>query len=293
VNYRQLGRTDLKVSEICFGCWAIGGVWWGTTDDSEAISAIRRAGDLGINFLDTADIYGFGHSEELVGRAIEGNRDRWVVATKCGVRWENGQIVGTDLSRAHMLEAVDASLKRLKTDYIDLYQAHWPDANTPAEDVMETMLEIRRQGKIRHIGVSNFSVQDMSACLSKGPLESDQPPYNLLQRQIEQSVAPFCLQEGVSLIVYSPLASGLLTGKFTRDWKFEEGDFRAGTGQFKGDNYLRNLAIVERLKALAGRSGRTVAQLAVAWTLMNPAVTSAIVGAKRPLQIEETAVAAG
>ena len=293
MDYRQLGRTDLNVSTITFGCWAMGGHMWGEVDDTNSIAAVRRALELGINFYDTADIYGFGHSEEVLAEALGSRRDEVLIATKGTVRHEEPRGFWNDSSRAWLLQACDDSLRRLKTDRIDLYQLHWPDADTPIEESMGALRELIDAGKIRYAGVSNYNVQQMTECLKHLDIVSLQPPYSLVQRQVEQEILPFCLEHHLGVLAYSPMYRGLLTGKFTAEATFGEDDLRAHDGNFQGEQLRKNLARVEKLKAMAAEYGKTVAQLALAWVLSHPAMTVALCGAKKPSQIEESAGAAG
>ncbi|RKY89764.1 aldo/keto reductase [candidate division KSB1 bacterium] len=294
MEYRQLGQSDLKISTVGFGCWAMGKYGWGAdVDDNDSIRAVHRALELGINFFDTADIYGRGHSEEVLGKALGARRKDVIVATKVGNRWNPNrpEEVRVDLSREYILKAVDDSLRRLQTDYIDLYQIHRHDPNQPIAEIMATLVELVKQGKIRYIGTSNLSVPQLEEYLAHGPVVSIQPPLSLFVRHTEVQLLPFCQQHSVGVVVYSPLAMGLLTGKYSQPTKFPPNDFRANNFLFQGQTFKRNIAIVKALKDYAAEKNHTVAQLAVAWVLAHPAVTSAICGAKRPAQIEETAAA--
>jgi aryl-alcohol dehydrogenase-like predicted oxidoreductase len=298
MEYRKLGDSDLKLSAIGFGCWAMGG-GWGQTDDRESIAAARRALDLGINFFDTADIYGFGHSEKVLAEALGSRRKDVIIATKVGLAWDEHGCLFRSSTRHHIMNAVEASLKRLKTDYIDLYQVHWPDYHTPFEITMRALDDLVRTGKVRYVGVSNFNVKQMKECMKIRPIHSLQPPYNMLMRDIEKDLIPFCRRNGIGVIAYGPLAYGLLTGKFTKDTRFPKSDWRSGElfpdpgdwqphiDLFHGKQFRRNLKIVERLKKIADRLGKSPGQLAIVWVLSNPAITSALVGAKRPSQLEE------
>ncbi|MCX7847392.1 MAG: aldo/keto reductase [bacterium] len=306
MKLRQLGTTDLYVSPVIFGAWAIGGWYWGGTDDSQAIRAIHAALDEGINCIDTAPVYGFGHSEEIVGRAIRDRRNHVILATKCGLRWdlEQGESyfkttyagvsysVFRNLRKASIILECERSLKRLNTDVIDLYQCHWPDKTTPLDETMDAMLSLRQQGKIRAIGVSNFTAAMMEECLRYVPLASDQPEYNLLNRDIERDIVPFCIKHNIALIVYKPIMQGLLTGKVTIDRLFPSDDFRGHNRWFKPENRARVLAALESLKNLAEAHHATLAQLVIAWTIRQPGITAAIVGARNPEQVHENARAA-
>lgn len=290
MEYRKLGTSDLKVSVIGFGAWGIGGApFWSSEGDNMSVKAIHKAYDLGVNFFDTAPVYGFGLSERLIGKALKPVRDKVILATKCGLRWEKEQLgaITKNASRESILEEIDQSLERLDTDYIDLYQVHWPDGKTPHRETMETLLEIQKQGKVRHIGVSNYSVTQMQDCLRIGPLVSLQPEYNLLQRSIEKETVSFCMIHNIGIIAYSPLASGVLTGKYGRDTKFKDWRSKGIIGEFTGEAFERNIEKVERLKAIAESQGKTCGQLAVNWVTHQPGVASALVGVKNDRQVEE------
>ncbi len=290
MDYRQLGTSDLKISVIGFGTWAIGARGWGRVEDEDSVAAIRRALDLGINFFDTADVYGRGHAEEVLAKALGNRRKEVIVATKVGNRWSaDGNTVWADLSPAYIRQAVEDSLRRLNTDVIDLYQIHRPDPNTPVAETMGTLLDLVKEGKIRYIGTSNLSPDQLREYLSYGSVVSLQPLLNLLTRHTEVQLLPLCQEKNVGVVVYSPMAMGLLTGKYVAPVQFEPNDFRAENFLFQGKNFARNIAIARALKNYAETRGYTAAQLAVAWVLAHPAVTSAICGAKRPEQIEESA----
>lgn len=303
MEYRKLGNTDLELSAIGFGCWAMGGSW-GKTDDKESIEAVRRAIDKGINFFDTADVYGFGHSERTLAKALGSKRKNVIIATKGGLVWDDHGCLFRSGSRHHLMNALEASLKRLNTDYVDLYQIHWPDTNTPFEITMNVLDEMLKSGKVRYIGVSNFTRKQITECLKFGQVNSLQPPYNMFMRGIEKDFS-FCKRNGIGIVAYGPLAYGLLTGKFNKSSKFPENDWRSGKlfpdagdwqahiDLFHGDRFRKYLGIVEKLKKTANRLGKTVSQLSIAWVLSNHAVNSAIVGAKRPSQLEENIGGAG
>ncbi|HEV3311127.1 MAG TPA: aldo/keto reductase [Chloroflexota bacterium] len=276
---RKLGSQGPEVSAVGFGAWAAGGRGWGEVDDRDTVAAIRRSIDLEATFVDTAEVYGGGHSEEIVGDAIRGvPREGVFVATK---------VSGSDLSPQAIKRAIDGSLRRLAVDHVDLYQMHWPDPATDVHDSMRALDDLVRDGKIRYVGASNFDVKLMRACLEVRHLDSLQPPLDMLKRDIEAEILPFCLDRGIGVVVYSPMAKGLLTGKYTTTDTFPSGDVRAEDPRFQGEAFYRNLRIVERLRPIAERHGRTLPQLAISWTLAHPAVTVAIVGAKRPAQVDE------
>ncbi len=290
MEYRKLGSSDLNVSVIGFGAWGIGGApFWSSEGDNMSVKSIQKAYDNGINFFDTAPVYGFGLSEQLIGKALKPVRDKVILATKCGLRWEKEQLgsISKNATRESILEEIDQSLERLDTDYIDLYQVHWPDGKTPHEETMKTLLEIQKQGKIRHIGVSNYSVEQMQACLKVGPLVSLQPEYSLLQRSIEKETVPFCLIHDIGIIAYSPLASGVLTGKYDRNTKFKDWRSKGIIGQFTGEAFVKNIGKVERLKTIAESEKKTCGEMAVNWVIHQPGVASALVGVKNDRQVEE------
>ena len=287
----RLGRTDLEVSRLCLGTWQFGGDW-GRLEAEDAKAAVRRALELGVTFFDTAQAYGFGDSEQTLAAALGDDlrRDDVVVATKGGLRMEEGELI-RDASAGSIRQGVEESLGYLGVEAIDLWQLHWPDAETPAEETAAALRELRDEGKIRHVGVSNFSVQEMEALESEIAVETLQPPYHLFRRDAERDTLPWCEDHGIGVLAYGPLAHGLLSGKIDRDWRPAEDDWRAGSGLFSGEGFERNLEVVERLRGLAAEHGWSVPQLAVAWTLSHPAVHAAIVGARNPEQIEGTAPA--
>ncbi len=294
---RKLGRTDLNLSTIGLGTWAIGGSgWkfsWGPQDDKESISAIRRALELGINWIDTAAVYGLGHSEEIVGKAIRGLRDKPIIATKCGRFGDRkGDLFGR-LKKESIRSEVEASLKRLNIEVIDLYQIHWPQPEEDIEEAWTTLGDLIKEGKIRYAGVSNFNIKQLKRVQPIHLVASFQPPYSMLERGIEGKILQYCSVNNIGVIVYSPMQKGLLTGKFTREraHKLPEDDHRRRDPRFQEPELSANLKLVEDLRLIAEKSGRTVAQLAIAWVLRHPEVTAAIVGARRPSQIEETVIA--
>jgi aryl-alcohol dehydrogenase-like predicted oxidoreductase len=295
VRTRPLGASGLHLTTIGFGTWAMGGGdWkfgWGTQDDAESIRGIQAGLDAGINWIDTAAIYGHGHAEEIVGHAIAGRRDQVIVATKCGRVWEgDSREIGKSLRRESVLAECVASLRRLKIDRIDLYQIHWPEPDEQIEEGWAAVGELIDAGKVRAAGVSNFSLPQLQRAQAIRPIASLQPPYSMLRREIEPEILPWCAANGVGVVVYSPMQAGLLTGTFTRERAAALGpdDWRSRHPFFQEPQLSRNLAIVDGLRPLAARLGITVAQLALAWTLRHPGVTSAIAGARSPRQIAET-----
>lgn len=285
-----LGRSGLQVSRIAFGTWQLGGDW-GQFEEDAAIAAIRRARDLGVNFFDTAQAYGFGASERLLGKALRDeltrNRDQLVIATKGGLRMTDTGLV-RDASPEWLRQGVDASLTALGVDHIDLYQVHWPDATVPVAETAGALRELVAEGKIGHVGVSNYSAEQMAEFSETLPVETVQPPYHLFRREIEDDVLPYSEANNVGVLVYGPLAHGLLGGTLTENTTFASDDWRSKSAVFTGDTYRRNLAAVRALEKLAADRGMTVSQLAIAWTLANPAVHVAIVGARRANHIEES-----
>lgn len=295
------------MTPVALGAWAIGGLMWGGTDEADSIAAIRASLDAGINLVDTAPAYGLGRSEEIVGRALEGRRHGVVLATKCGLRWdrEEGEVrfdlVSPEGRRVRMYynlrpeslrEECEASLRRLRTDVIDLYQIHWPDPVHPLEDGLGELLRLREEGKIRQIGVSNFTVPLLEQAWRSAGIVSDQPPYNLIDRGIEKEILPWCRERDVGVLVYSPMGRGLLTGRISRDQEFPVSDHRHRQPYFAPERRGRVLDALERVRPLAESRGSSLANLAVAWVLGTPGVSAALVGARNPAQARENARAA-
>ena len=303
MDKRELGRSGIELTTVGLGCWAIGGWMWGGSDDTDAVAAIRRAVELGVNFIDTAPVYGKGHSEELVGNALEGIRDKVVLATKCGLVWdrpgrdyfvdEDGAAIRRNLEPASIARECEESLRRLRTDVIDVYQCHWPDAATPIADTMAALLKLREEGKVRAIGVSNFTVAQMTDCLRHGRIESDQPQYYMLDRSIEPEILPFCRERKIGVIAYSPLGRGILTGKVTEGREFRKNDHRARMPWYRPKNRSRVLGLLEAVRPIAENHGATLGQLAANWVVSQPGVTTAIIGARNPAQVDENVKAAG
>ena len=290
---RQLGKTDLHITTLGFGSWAIGGGgWefaWGPQDDTESIKTIHRALDLGMNWIDTAAVYGLGHSEEIVGRALKERSDRPYLFTKCTLLWDEKRKIRHTMKAESIRRELEDSLRRLRVDAIDLYQIHWPDPDSEIEEGWTTLAALKREGKVRYIGVSNFNVQQMARAQAIAPIDSLQPPYSILRPEIEEKILPFCQRHRIGVIVYSPMMCGLLTGKMTRERiaAFPRDDWRRRDSEFQEPRLSRNLELVERLRAIGQRHGRSPAEVAIAWTLRHPAVTGAIVGARRPEQVDE------
>jgi aryl-alcohol dehydrogenase-like predicted oxidoreductase len=291
MRYIELGRSGLQVSRVCFGTWQFGGDW-GAVERDEAKAAVRAALDSGVTFFDTAQAYGFGDSEGLLAEALgdDIHRDDVIVATKGGLR-PTGDGIERDASPAFLREGVEHSLKHLGVEAIDLYQVHWPDRSTSFEETGAALKELRDEGKIRHVGVSNFSPAEMEELSRTIEVETDQPPYNLFNRDIEDDVLPYCIEHDIGLLVYGPLSHGLLSGRFDPSTLAGD-DWRRGHAPFEGEALERNLEAVQRLTEFAEQRGHTVAQLAVAWLLAQRGVHVAIVGARRPAHVEGIAPAA-
>jgi aryl-alcohol dehydrogenase-like predicted oxidoreductase len=294
---KQLGNSDLFITPVGFGAWAIGGSgWefgWGEQDDQASIAAIHRALSLGVNWIDTAAVYGMGHSEEVVAFALR----TWqgpqpYVFTKCGLRWDDQGYIHRSLNADSIRRECEESLRRLQVDVIDLYQIHWPTEDL--EEGLSTMAQLKKEGKIRWIGISNFDVDEMRRAQMVAPISSLQPPYSLARREVEQEILPYCQTNELGVIVYSPMASGLLTGAMTRERvaSLPDSDWRSRDVEFHEPKLSKNLALVERLRDVGRRYGRPPSQVAIAWALRNSAVTGAIVGARNPKQVEGTIGAA-
>ena len=292
MHTRRLGNTDIEITPIGLGTWAIGGNgWlngWGAQDDQESIATIKRALNLGINWIDTAAIYGQGHSEEIVGKAIKG-RDKPLIFTKCSRLWDDqGKITG-NLKADSILREAEASLKRLDIDVIDLYQIHWPDPEVDIEEGWSAMAQLKKEGKVRAIGVSNFNVEQLQRAMRIAPVDSLQPPYSLVNSAADKELLPFCQEHNIGVIVYSPMASGLLTGAMTKEraQNLPDDDWRKRSPEFTEPRLSRNLELANLLSDIGFPYNRTPGEVAIAWTLGNPAVTGAIVGGRHPRQVEE------
>jgi len=306
MKLRKLGQSDLNITSIGIGAWAIGGgEWkyaWGPQNDEVSIAAIRAGLEFGLNWIDTAAVYGLGHSETIVGRAIKGLRTRPYIFTKCSLVWDQDGNISNNLQAASIRREAEDSLKRLGIDTIDLYQIHWPSLNGSTEiispgsieEAVGAMAQLKAEGKIRNIGVSNFSASQMQRAASVAPITSLQPPYSLLARDVEDLILPFALKHRIGLIVYSPMASGLLSGAMTKERiaAFPEDDWRKHSPNFQEPLLSRNLRLVETLRGIGRRHNATPGEVAIAWTLKNPAVTGAIVGVRSPQQASGIAGAA-
>lgn len=295
----QLGQSDLNITPIGLGTWAIGGgenpYGWGPQDDRDSINTISRALDLGINWLDTAKGYGHGHSEKIVGEAVKNRRHEVIIATKCGILWkEDGSDIYGHLKVDSIKAEAETSLKRLQTDVIDLYQIHWPLPDEDIEEGWQAVYELIEEGKVRYGGICNFSVSQMERIKPYGTITSLQPPYSMIKRDIEEDILPYCGNNNIGVVVYSPMQAGLLTGKVTKERVTElpKDDWRKNDPNFQEPLLTINLNFVDQLEMIANDNSVTLSQLAIAWTLRRSEVTSAIVGARRPDQIEETVKAA-
>jgi aryl-alcohol dehydrogenase-like predicted oxidoreductase len=291
MKYRKLGKNGPDISVIGFGSWAIGGAgWasaWGDQDDQLSLDSVRAALDAGITFYDTAAVYGLGHSEEVIGKALKNVRDKVVIATKCGLVWDENNVISKNGTFDSIIREAEASLRRLGTDYIDLYQMHWPDTdlNTSPEETMRAMDKLVQDGKVRYVGLSNYTIPLLEQSLKVRNVDSLQPPYSILRPAVEKEILPFCMDKGIGVVAYSSLTSGLLSGNYTYDTKFDPSDWRSRNAAHTGEGLRNNVDRVEKLKVVAGRYGITMPQLAVAYVLAHPAITSAIVGVRKPNHI--------
>ena len=296
MQIRKLGAADLMLTTVGLGTWAMGGPWqygWGPQDDGEAVAAILAALEAGINWIDTAPVYGVGHSEELVGRALQQTKHKPYLATKCGRLWNEKKELIPYLKQESVRRECLASLQRLGVERIDLYQMHWPDPPEDMEEAWEEMARLADEGKVRYLGVCNYNVQQLERIRRIHPIASLQPPYSMLRREAEKELLGYCAEHGIGVVAYSPMQRGLLTGRFSHERlaALAPDDHRRRMPEFQEPAFSASLAFVEGLKKIAERRGRTVAQLAIAWVLRRPEVTAAIVGARRPSQILETVAA--
>ncbi|MCO5951145.1 aldo/keto reductase [Mucilaginibacter flavidus] len=305
MRYRKLANTALRLSEVTFGAWAVGGWMWGGTERGDAVEAIRASYDMGVTSIDTAPIYGQGTSEEIVGEAIKGlPRDQIQILTKFGMRWDlkqgefgfsskdndgNAINIYKYAGKESIIKECEDSLKRLRTDYIDLYQIHWPDSTTPIAETMEAVSRLIEQGKVRYAGVCNYDAAQMAEAEKFISLVSDQVPYSMVVRDIEEKLIPYCMEHGKSILAYSPLERGLLTGKMKPGHRFEAGDHRQGLSYFKGENLKRTNAFLNQIKPIADEKQLTLGQLVILWTLQQPCITITLVGARNKEQAVQNA----
>ncbi|WP_293783634.1 aldo/keto reductase [uncultured Pedobacter sp.] len=307
MEYRKIGNSDLELSVITFGAWAAGGWMWGSTDRNDAVNAIKASYDLGVSSIDTAPIYGQGDSEEIVGDAIKGiSRDKLQVVTKFGMRWDlakgdfgfkskNNDGKEIDIYKYAGKESViyecEQSLKRLGTDYIDLYQIHWPDSTTPISETFEAVSRLIEQGKVRYAGVCNYDVAQLKEADQTLEIISNQIPFSMVNRGVENEIVPYCIENNKSVLAYSPMERGLLTGKMTADYKFEEGDHRQGNKFFSPESIEKTNAFLAKIKPLADEKNATLSQLVLRWTIERPGITIALVGARNEKQAVQNAKA--
>lgn len=302
MKLKKIGKSNVEITEIVFGAWAAGGWMWGGTDYKLSVKAIERAIDLGMTSIDTAPAYGFGLSEKIVGEAIKGKKDKVQILTKYGLRWDTAKgkfffpSVSNEgkpvkmhkyASKASIMIECEESLQRLGVDCIDLYQIHWPDPTTPIEETMEAVSFLIQQGKIKAAGVCNYSVEEMKRADSVISLASNQVPYSMVRRDIEYDMVPYCLENNIGILPYSPLQRGILTGKITPEYKFNEGDTRAGLPYYRGDNLIKINDFLSKIKLIADDKKVTLTQLVIKWTMKQPGITSVLVGARSPEQVEE------
>lgn len=295
---RGFGSTGMEITPIGFGSWAIGGEnWshgWGPQDDNNAVEAIERALGMGINWIDTAAVYGLGHSEELVAKALAGTTEKPYIFTKCSLVWDSNRHISNSLKRDSIWRECEASLMRLKTNTLDLYQIHWPSPEEDIEMGWRTMAELKEEGLVKHIGVSNFNVEQMKRAQSIAPVESLQPPYSMLRRGIEKEILPYCMEHNIGVIVYSPMLSGMLSGAMTRERALHlpQNDWRRNNKEFQEPRLGHNLELVELLRTIGKKHDTSPGEVAIAWTLRHPGVTAAIVGGRSAEQVEGTIGAA-
>jgi aryl-alcohol dehydrogenase-like predicted oxidoreductase len=297
VRTRKLGSSELELTVVGFGAWAIGGPWefgWGPQDDDESVRTIRAALDEGINWIDTAPVYGRGRSEQVVGRTLKDVTEKPIIATKCSLVWDEKRDKISCLREESIINECHQSLKRFGVEVIDLYQMHWPEPDEQLEEGIGAMAKLQQQGKVRYIGVSNFDVEQIHRAQKVAQITSLQPPYNMLRRDTEKELLGYCEKNNMGVVVYSPMQKGLLTGKFTAEKvaALPEGDHRKKDPEFKGEKFSATAELIKNLRPIAERYGITLAQLAVSWVLRRKEVTAAIVGARRPKQTRETAPAA-
>lgn len=286
---RQLGKSPVHITPIILGTWAIGGWMWGGTDEKQAIEAIQVSIDHAVTTIDTAPVYGFGISEKIVGKAIRGRRNKVVIATKCGMQWDSTSNVWKNSKPDRIMLECEESLKRLNIDVIDLYQIHWPDVETPIEESWQAMVQLKKQGKVRAIGVSNYSLEQLQKAHAIHPVDSLQSPYSLIRRDLETQIIPFCQKNQIAVLAYSPMERGLLTGTVTPSRQFPKGDHRQDKKEFSPENRKKILAALEQINPIATKHGATLAQVIVHCTYQMPGITAALVGARNSKQALENA----
>lgn len=291
MDKKPLGNSDMHITPIGVGAWAMGGEWqygWGQQADDDSIAAIHRALDMGVNWIDTAAVYGLGRSEEVVARALKGISERPYVFTKCSLVWDENGSVGNSLKADSLRKELEASLRRLDVDVIDLYQIHWPNPDADIEEGWETLAQFQKEGKVRYIGVSNFSAAQMARAAQIAPITSSQPPYSAIKTGVEAEVLPYCLDNNIGVIVYSPMQAGLLTGKMSaeRIANLEDGDWRKTNDEFQEPRLSKNLQLADIMAEIAQKHGVPTPAVSIAWVRKNPAVTAAIVGMRRPDQVD-------
>jgi len=301
MEYRQFGQTGIQISAIGFGCWEIGG-GYGSIEESEFIKAVNRALDVGINSFDTAEAYGFGASEKSLAKALGSRRKEAIITTKFGVGYPEAPNL-RDGSRKRAMECIEKSLKALDTDHVDVYLVHWPDRNTPFDETMRALDDMVQQGKVRAVGLSNFRLSEIKACMSTRRVDVVQYCWNMFDRRMQKEIFPYCRENKIGVMAYGSLAYGMLTGTFTEEMTFDKNDWRARRGQllnlnlfqhlFGPDQYLKNLRAVEELKAMAKRYGKSLPQFALRWTLSNPIVSTALVGCRNPREVDDNVGALG
>jgi aryl-alcohol dehydrogenase-like predicted oxidoreductase len=291
MDFRRLGKSELNVSVVGIGTWPIGGSFWGPSDDAEAVAAIQKAIDSGLNMIDTAPVYGNGHSERLVARAIKGRRRQVILATKCGLHFKGSTAIN-DLKPASIRQELETSLKRLGTDVIDLYQCHWPDPSTPIEETIGEMAKMKAEGNIRAIGVSNFDAALTKKAQKVAQIASNQVPYSMLNREIENELVPFCQEQDIGILAYGPIGGGILSGKYKQIPKFRKNDARTFFYNFYEEPlWTKAQTLLKELEKIAERHDKPIAQVAINWVCQQPGITSALVGAKNPQQAESNAAA--
>ncbi|MGA2988158.1 MAG: aldo/keto reductase [Terriglobia bacterium] len=301
MKYRTIGRSGIRASVVGLGTWSISGWMWGGTDEENSIKTIHASIDAGINLIDSAPAYGVGLAEQIVAKAIRDRRDKVVLATKCGLVWHTnegtyhevqyGKQVYRFLGPQSIRHELEESLQRLGTDYVDLYQTHWQDETTPIEDTVDELIHLKQEGKVRAVGVSNVSLAQLERYHTLGPVDSVQEEYNMLNRDLEASLLPFCQANDIAVLAYSPLAQGLLTGRISPDRQFPEGDFRRNHARFSHENRMKVTALLMSIEPIAHDHGVSLAHVAIAWTISSMLATHALVGARSPEQARESAVA--